>query len=229
MSEKTVSVIIPAHNEEQAIGKVVSGITSKFVKEIIVVNNASTDQTAEVARKAGAKVVDEPKAGYGMACLTGIASVDSPEIVLFIDGDASDDPKQIDDLVLPILKNEFDFVIGSRKLGKKEEGSLTPQQAFGNWLAVTLIKLFWGFSYTDLGPFRAIRYSALQDLEMKDTNYGWTVEMQIKAVKQKLRIKEIPANYFVRIGFSKISGTVKGVISAGFKIIYTIFKSLKET
>lgn len=229
MSEKTVSVIIPAHNEEQAIGKVVSGITSKFVKEIIVVNNASTDKTAEVARKAGAKVVDEPKPGYGMACLTGIASVNSPEIVLFIDGDASDDPKQIDDLVLPILKNECDFVIGSRKLGKKEEGSLTPQQVFGNWLAVTLIKLFWGFSYTDLGPFRAIRYTSLQSLKMKDINYGWTVEMQIKAIKQKLRIKEIPANYFVRIGFSKISGTVKGVISAGFKIIYTIFKSLKET
>ncbi|MCC7430307.1 glycosyltransferase family 2 protein [bacterium] len=220
----SVSVIIPAHNEEKAIAKVVSEIKSGFIREIIVVNNASTDKTREIAEKFGAKVVDEPIAGYGSACLKGIASVNFPKVVLFIDGDASDDLTQIDELVKPILNDECDFVIGSRKLGKAQKGSLTPQQIFGNWLATTLIWLFWKHKYSDLGPFRAIRYSSLLELEMTDKNYGWTVEMQIKALQKNLRIKEIPANYFVRIGFSKISGTVKGVLMAGLKIIYTIFK-----
>ncbi|NOZ46243.1 MAG: glycosyltransferase family 2 protein [Chlorobi bacterium] len=223
-----VSVIIPAYNEELSIAKVIEEIPKEIAGEIIVVNNKSTDKTAEVAEKAGAIVLNEPKKGYGNACLTGIQYLNNktnkPQIVVFLDGDYSDYPSEMANVIKPILSENIDFVVGSRKLGERAKGSLTPQQIFGNWLATFLIRLFFGYKYTDLGPFRAIKLRKLNKLNMKDKNYGWTVEMQIKALQNKLTIKEVPVNYKQRIGTSKVSGTVKGTIFAGVKIIYTIFK-----
>lgn len=223
-----VDVIIPAFNEELSIHKVLLDIPKNLVREIVVVNNNSTDNTRKVAEEHGAKVVDETKKGYGNACLKGIeylsAKTEKPDIVVFLDADYSDYPDQINCLVDPIKQKEKDLVIGSRVLGIAEKNSLTTQQRFGNWLATRLIHLLYGFSYTDLGPFRAIDFNKLLDLEMNDTTYGWTVEMQLKAIKNKLRIMEVPVNYRKRIGVSKISGTIKGTILAGYKIISTIFK-----
>jgi glycosyltransferase involved in cell wall biosynthesis len=223
-----IVVIIPAYNEENSVGKVVKDIPLDLVQEIIVVNNNSNDATDVNARNAGATVLHEERPGYGYACLKGIEYVkqlkQAPDIVVFIDADYSDYPEEMPLLVKPIIHDGIDMVIGSRALGKKEKGSMTPQQLFGNWLATQLLKVFYGVTYTDLGPFRAIRYDKLLEVDMKDTTYGWTVEMQLKAAKLKLKTMEVAVNYRRRIGFSKISGTVKGTVLAGYKIITTIFK-----
>ncbi len=222
-------VIIPAFNEEASIAKVIGDIPA-MVSEILVCNNASTDKTAEVAAEAGATVLDEPRAGYGRACLKGMEYASQmkvlPDIVVFLDGDYSDYPSEMSNVVAPIINDDLDFVIGSRALGQKEKGSMTFPQRFGNWLATRMMRLFYRVRYTDLGPFRAIKYEKLMALGMQDKTYGWTIEMQIKAAKQKLTYTEVPVNYKRRIGVSKVSGTVKGTFLAGYKIILSIFKYL---
>jgi len=227
IDDKEIVVIIPAFNEEESLPKVIADIP-KFVDEIIVVNNGSIDKTADVAMKSGATVLTEMEKGYGAACLKAIDYISDKnyDIVVFLDGDYSDHPEEMNLIVEPIIKSEFDLVIGSRMLGKRESGAMLPQAIFGNWLATFLIKLFWGYKFTDLGPFRAIKYSSLINLNMRDRNFGWTVEMQIKAAKQKLRTIEVPVRYRKRIGQSKVTGTFKGTVKASFKIIYLIFKSL---
>ncbi len=223
-----VKVIIPAFNEENGVGQVIAEIPKHLVSEIIVVNNASTDKTVHVATSAGATVLHESISGYGRACLKGIdylkSSDSKPDIVVFLDADHSDHPEEMEQIIRPILDQEADLVIGSRSLGNMEKGSMTPQQVFGNWLATRLLKLFYGVTFTDLGPFRAITYSRLIELDMQDKTYGWTVEMQLKAAKSGFRCVEVPVRYRKRIGFSKISGTVKGTVMAGYKILYTIFR-----
>jgi glycosyltransferase involved in cell wall biosynthesis len=217
-----VSVIIPAFNEEESIGKVIADIPKACVGEIIVVDNGSIDRTAEVARAAGARVVRETRKGYGYACLAGMAALNSPEIVVFIDGDYSDFPSEMSLLIQPILDRDAEMVIGSRIRGVREKGALLPQARFGNALATFLIRLLFHVHYTDLGPFRAIRYERLLAMDMQDKTFGWTVEMQVKAAKMGLRMCEVPVSYRKRIGQSKITGTVKGTILAGYKIIATI-------
>ena len=221
-----ISIIIPAYNEESSIGLVLDALPQEKLHEIIVVDNGSTDATARVAQEHGARVVKEPRKGYGSACLKGIDELDAPDIVVFIDGDFSDFPEEIILLISPIETGEKDFVLGSRMILPKSQLALLPQARYGNRLAVFLIKLFFKHEFTDLGPFRAIRYSSLMSIGMKDMDFGWTVEMQIKAVRNGLRIQEVPVNYRKRIGISKISGTVLGTFRAGTKIIYTIFKYL---
>ena len=221
-----ISIIIPAYNEESSIGLVLDALPQEKLHEIIVVDNGSTDATARVAQEHGARVVKEPRKGYGSACLKGIDELDAPDIVVFIDGDFSDFPEEIVLLIGPIETGEKDFVLGSRMILPKSQLALLPQARYGNRLAVFLIKLFFKHEFTDLGPFRAIRYSSLMSIGMKDMDFGWTVEMQIKAVRNGLRIQEVPVNYRKRIGISKISGTVLGTFRAGTKIIYTIFKYL---
>ena len=220
------SIIIPAYNEESSIGLVLDALPQEKIHEIIVVDNGSTDATARVAQEHGARVVKEPRKGYGSACLKGIDELDAPDIVVFIDGDFSDFPEEIVLLIRPIENGEKDFVLGSRMILPKSQSALLPQARYGNRLAVFLIKLFFKHEFTDLGPFRAIRYSSLMSIGMKDMDFGWTVEMQIKAVRNGLRIQEVPVNYRKRVGISKISGTVLGTFRAGTKIIYTIFKYL---
>lgn len=228
--DSKVIVIIPAFNEENAVGKVVKAIPKDWVEEIIVVNNNSTDRTRQSAEKEGALVLDQPIKGYGNACLKGIEYVKSkaqkPNIIVFLDADYSDYPEQLPELVKPILEEEMDMVIGSRALGEREGGSMTFPQVFGNWLATRLIKLFYGYSFTDLGPFRAIRWDKLMEIDMQDKTFGWTVEMQVKAAKMKMKCIEVPMTYRNRIGKSKVSGTVYGTVMAGYKILYTIFKYL---
>ena len=223
-----ICVIIPAYNEENSIAKVIADIPAGLVNEVIVVNNNSNDNTDINARTAGATVLDEKTQGYGYACLKGIEYIKqlqaSPDIVVFIDADYSDHPKEMPSLVQPIITGGMDMVIGSRALGKKERGSMTVQQVFGNWLATRLLKIIYRVHYTDLGPFRAIRYNKLLEIDMQDTTYGWTVEMQLKAAKLKMKVMEVPVSYRRRVGFSKISGTLKGTILAGYKIITTIFR-----
>lgn len=223
-----IDVIIPAYNEESAVGKVVAEIPRAWVREVVVCDNNSTDQTAVVARAAGATVVAQPLRGYGNACLQGIRylldKVEKPDIVVFLDGDYSDYPEELPDVVAPILQGRADLVIGSRTLGKSEKGALLPQQIFGNRLATWLIRVFFRYRFTDLGPFRAIRFASLVALDMKDKTYGWTVEMQVKAAKMGLACCEVPVNYRVRIGESKVSGTLRGTFLAGQKILWTIFK-----
>ena len=221
-----ISVIIPAFNEEQSIGLVLGALPQDQIHEVIVVDNNSTDNTARVAIEKGARMVEEKRRGYGSACLKGISELDNPHIVVFVDGDFSDYPEEIVQLVTPIESGEVDFVLGSRMILPESRQALLPQSRYGNQLAVFLIRLFFRHQYTDLGPFRAIRYESLKSLDMQDTNFGWTVEMQIKAVKKKLRIMEVPVKYRERIGVSKITGTVSGTFKAGTKIIYTIFKYL---
>ena len=227
---EVIRVIIPALNEEKSIAKVINEIPEKLVKEIIVCDNNSADKTSEEAKKAGATVLLEKEKGYGASCLKGINYINNLEektdIVVFLDGDYSDYPEEMYQLVAPIQNDEADMVIGSRALGIKEKGTLTPQQVFGNWLATRMLKAFYGVHFTDLGPFRAIKLDTLNLLNMQDRNYGWTVEMQIKAAKQKIRSIEVPVSYRQRIGFSKVSGTVKGTFMAGYKIILTLFKYL---
>ncbi len=214
-------MIIPAINEALSIGKVIDAVPD-WVDEIIVADNGSTDGTADVALKAGATVVFEPRRGYGSACLAAIESLSLTDIVVFLDGDYSDFPEEMNLLVDPILENKVDMVIGSRVRGQREKGALAPQARFGNMLACLLMRIFWKVTYTDLGPFRAIRYQALKSLRMMDRNYGWTVEMQIRAAQVGLRCLEVPVRYRQRIGQSKVTGTVKGVFFAGYKILYTI-------
>ncbi|MCH7623426.1 MAG: glycosyltransferase family 2 protein [Nitrospinae bacterium] len=225
MSPK-ISVIIPAFNEESSIGLVLNDLPRKTLHEIIVVDNGSTDNTAEVALESGARVVQEKRKGYGSACLRGIAELNQPDIVVFLDGDYSDFPEDIDQLIQPILSGEKDFVLGSRMILPESRAALLPQARYGNRLAVFLMRIFFRHRYTDLGPFRAIRYDSLINIGMQDTNFGWTVEMQIKAVQKGLRICEIPVRYRQRVGVSKITGTFSGTLKAGTKIIYTIFKYL---
>jgi glycosyltransferase involved in cell wall biosynthesis len=221
-----ISVIIPAYNEESSIGLVLDALPQEKIHEIIVVDNCSTDATARVAQEHGARVVKEPRKGYGSACLKGIDELDDPDIVVFIDGDFSDFPEEIVLLIGPIETGEKDFVLGSRMIFQKSQLALLPQARYGNRLAILLIKLFFKYEFTDLGPFRAIRYSSLMSLGMQDRDFGWTVEMQIKALRNGLRIHEVPVNYRKRVGISKITGTLSGTIRAGTKIIYTIFKYL---
>lgn len=187
-------------------------------------DNGSTDRTAQIAARLGCKVTSEPRRGYGFACLKGIDSLNNPEIVVFLDGDYSDFPSEMPSLIDPIEQNRADLVIGSRSLGNMEKNAHPPHAQFGNWFATTLIRIFFGYRYSDLGPFRAIKYSSLQSLQMQDQTWGWTVEMQVKAIRKKLRIMEVPVSYRKRIGKSKISGTVVGSIKAGAKIITSILK-----
>lgn len=223
-----VKVIIPAFNEENGIQQVLNDIPYHLVDEVIVVNNASTDRTEKIALEANATVLTESVKGYGRACLKGIDYLKKqpfpPDIVVFLDADYSDYPEELSSLLKPIEEDTADLVIGSRALGKRQKGSMMPQQIFGNWLATFLIRIIYGVTYTDLGPFRAIRYNALLDLDMQDKTYGWTVEMQLKATKMNLKAVEVPVSYRPRIGFSKVSGTFKGTVMAGYKIITTIFK-----
>ena len=227
MMKPIIKVIIPAYNEQNSIAKVINDIP-KIVDEVIVINNNSTDNTEINARKAGATVLIERRKGYGYACLKGMDYIakqkTKPEIVVFLDGDYSDYPEQLTAIINPIIKENIDFVIGSRVKELREDGAMTPQQIFGNWLATSLMKLFFGAKFTDLGPFRAIKYNKLLALKMEDKTYGWTVEMQLKALKQKLNYTEVPMKYRNRIGVSKVSGTVKGSIFAGIKILSWIFK-----
>ena len=222
-----IRVIIPAFNEENSISKVIMELP-ELVSEVIVINNNSTDQTAAVARKAGATVLTETRMGYGYACLKGLNYIaeqsKTPDIIVFIDGDYSDYPQELSKIVAPIMDGGVDFVIGARVKSLREKGSMTPQQVFGNKLATFLMRVFFGAKFTDLGPFRAIRYDKLIQLNMEDKTYGWTVEMQLKALKQKLAYIEVPVRYKKRIGVSKVSGTVKGTIFAGIKILGWIFK-----
>ena len=222
-----IKVIIPAFNEADSIGHVLREIPT-YVSEVIVVDNASTDQTAEQARSEGATVLSQPEKGYGNACLKGMEYLEkpgkAPDILVFLDGDYSDYPSDMDELLSPILDEGLDFVIGARKKSLREPGSMTPQQVFGNSLATTLMKLLYRARFTDLGPFRAIRYKRLLELKMQDRTYGWTVEMQLKALRHKLAYTEVPVRYKKRIGVSKVSGTVKGTIFAGVKILGWIFR-----
>ena len=218
-------LIIPALNEEPVIGLTLGQVPRSLFMAIIVADNGSSDRTAEIAREAGATVVSEPQRGYGSACLRALESL-PPDVdtVVFMDADSSDDPREAVLLLQPILDGRADFVLGSRTMGSAEKGSLQPHQKFGNELATFLIRVFYGHRYSDLGPFRAIRLDALQKLDMQDRNYGWTIEMQIKAVQQKLRIEEIPVSYRNRIGVSKVSGNLKASIMAGIKILWTVFR-----
>ncbi|WP_127138190.1 glycosyltransferase family 2 protein [Flagellimonas oceanensis] len=226
-----IRVIIPAINEGDSIGLVVSEIPD-HVSEIVVVDNGSEDDTVANATKAGATVITEDRKGYGFACLKGLNYISerskTPDIIVFIDGDYSDYPEELDKIIAPILENDIDFVVGARKKSLREPGSMTPQQVFGNKLATFLMRLFFRSKFTDLGPFRAIKYEKLKELKMQDTTYGWTVEMQLKILRKKMSYIEVPVRYKRRIGVSKVSGTVKGTIFAGIKILGWIFKySLK--
>ncbi len=217
-----IRVIIPVLNEEKAISKVLAALP-EGISEIIVVDNGSRDKTVQIAAEFGATIHFEPRKGYGSACLTGIRHLqEDTDIVVFLDGDFSDFPEELPLLLTPILEEDVDLVIGSRTLGISEPGALLPVARFGNALSTLL--LYWGFGYrfTDLGPFRAIRFSALKQLQMMDPNFGWTVEMQAKALRHKLKVTEVPVSYRRRIGISKISGTIRGSIKAGFKILWVI-------
>ena len=236
-SRLSVGVVIPARDEQEAIGRVLADMPKQLaggqieaaVDQVIVVDNGSADDTASRAEEAGGEVVSEPRNGYGQACLAGIAALRECEVVVFLDGDYSDYPEEMAQLVAPIWADRADLVIGSRVLGCRQPGALPPQSRFGNLLATLLIRLLFGVSYTDLGPFRAIRRRALEQLEMEDRDFGWTVEMQIKAAKRGLRIAEVPVSYRRRIGESKISGTVAGSFRAGIKILSTIFRHSGKT
>jgi len=226
ISNNRIVVIIPAINEEESLPKVIKDIPN-YVDETIVVDNGSTDNTINVAEQVGATVLEELERGYGAACLKAIDYIKDKkfDIIVFLDGDYSDYPKEMNLLLEPIIKEDYEIVIGSRILGKREQGAMLPQAILGNWLASFLIKLFWGYKFTDLGPFRAIKYSSFLNLDMKDRNFGWTVELQIKAAKQKMKCKEVPVSYRKRIGKSKVTGTIIGTVKASVKILYLIFKS----
>lgn len=223
MPQPRVVVVIPAVDEEEAIGLVLREIPP-VVSEVIVVDNGSRDRTAEVARAAGARVVEESRRGYGQACLTGIAAAPLAEIYVFLDGDHSDYPGQLVEVLAPILAGEADLVIGSRQLGRREPGAHPFHAVLGTRACVGLMNLLIGTHATDLGPFRAITAVALRRLDMRDRNFGWTVEMQVKAARAGLRVCEVPVDYRPRIGRSKVSGTVSGTIGAGAKILGTILR-----
>ena len=223
-----IDVVIPAFNEQESIAYILKDMPMDWVREVVVVNNNSTDDTVKRASAGGAIVLDEPRQGYGYACLKGIdflqKKTSPPDIIVFMDADYSDHPEELPLVVAPIIEDNMDMVIGSRALGKREKKSMMPQQIFGNWLATTLIRWFYGAKFTDLGPFRALKFNRLLELNMQDKTYGWTVEMQVKAARKKYRFTEVPVNYRERIGVSKVTGTIKGTILAGYKIIFTIFK-----
>ena len=233
---KRIDVLIPAYNEEASLPLVLAAIPKVWVRQVIVCNNGSTDRTAEVARKAGAIVVDAPQRGYGSACLAGLdylkalPETEQAEILGFLDGVYSDYPDELPNVAAPVLNGEYDLVIGSRLLGNPERGAMSLPQRFGNWLAPLLIHRLYGYQFTDLGPFRAICWDKLLELDMRDPNYGWTVEMQIKAAQHRLRCTEVPVRYRKRAGGkSKVSGTLKGVVLAGWKIVSLIFLLLFKT
>lgn len=229
LAEKRIAVIIPAFNEENSVGKVVKDLPPSLVDVVLVIDNNSSDTTASIAQAAGAVVLRENRQGYGYACLKGMAYLEAlpthqqPDIVVFLDADYSDYPEELPQVVDPLLSQGMDMVIGSRAMGKKQRGAMLPQQIFGNWLATRLIRLFYGIRFTDLGPFRAIWWEKLRALNMQDKTYGWTVEMQVKAAKKGYRCTEVPVRYRKRIGQSKVTGTLRGTLGAGYKIITTIF------
>ena len=226
LASPRIAVVIPALDEEKSIVQVLRAIPKQFTELVIVVDNGSSDCTASLAAAAGARVLKETHRGYGAACLAGVAALPQDvEIVVFLDADYSDYPEEMQELVAPILRNQADFVVGSRMLYPTARAALAPQQRWGNWLATNLIRLLFGYRYSDLGPFRAIGRHALNRLNMSDRGYGWTVEMQIKAIRANLRILEVPVQYRERLGQSKISGTLQGTMSAGSKILYTVFRS----
>jgi len=228
MAAEDIVVIIPARNEERSIGLVIRDIPRDGIAEIIVVDNGSTDRTAAVARAAGATVLSESRRGYGYACLAGMAHVTpSPRrVIVFLDGDYSDYPEELPLVAGPVLRGEADMVIGSRITGKRESGAMLPQALIGNRIACGLIKLFWGYRFTDLGPFRAVRMDALQHMQMNEPTFGWTVEMQIKGAKMKMRCTEVPVRYRRRIGQSKVTGTLTGTVMASVMILFSIAKHL---
>jgi glycosyltransferase involved in cell wall biosynthesis len=219
-----VAVVIPAHNEERSLPMVLDAIPAGLVEEVVVVDNASTDLTADAARSRGATILFEPRRGYGAACLRGLGHLVAtrPDVVVFLDADYSDHPEEMPGLLEPIARGSADLVIGSRVLGTRERGALLPQARAGNWLAARLIRILYGGRFTDLGPFRAIRFEALLALGMADRDFGWTAEMQVKALRRGLRVVEVPVSYRRRIGASKITGTVSGTLKAGAKILWTI-------
>ena len=227
--KKTV-VIIPALNEERSIGQVIADIPRDLATEIVVVNNGSTDSTAQVASDCGATVIDEEKRGYGQACLAGMDYIKNssymPDIMVFLDADYSDYPQEMKNIISPITEEGYDLVIGSRTIGERQKGALLPQALVGNYVATRLIKLLYRVDFTDLGPFRAIRYDKLLSLDMRDRTFGWTVEMQVKAAKKGFRCAEVPVSYRKRIGTSKVTGTITGSVMAGVKIIWMIFRQL---
>ncbi|MEM9592674.1 MAG: glycosyltransferase family 2 protein [Acidobacteriota bacterium] len=223
----TIDTVSPAFNEEKSLPLVLADIPRPPVRRIVVADNNSTDRSAEVAREGGATVVPAPTPGYGSACLAGLDYLrknDPPDIVVFLDADYSDHPEELPEVVRPILEDRADLVIGSRILGRRQRGALLPQARAGNLVACTLIRLLYRHRYTDLGPFRAIRWEALEQLEMGDPNFGWTAEMQVKALRHGLRVVEVPVSYRKRVGVSKITGTLKGTVLAGYKILWTVFR-----
>lgn len=219
-----VSVIIPTHNEAEAIGLVLADLPSHLVSEVIVVDSNSTDGTGEIARKMGARVVEESRRGYGRACLTGLAHADTPDVIVFLDGDYSDRPSELPILLAPIFEGRADIALGSRLSTKNNPGALPWHQSFGNRLAAGLIRLFYHVGITDLGPFRAVRADALRVLSLEEATYGWAVEIILKGAIAGYRIVEVPVSYYPRIGKSKISGTLKGTIGAAWFILSRIVR-----
>jgi glycosyltransferase involved in cell wall biosynthesis len=232
LEQPILDVIIPAWNEEESLPQVLDALPRFLIRNIVVGNNASTDRTAEVAAAKGAIVVDAPIRGYGSACLAAMHYIRTsphgqPDVVVFLDADLSDEPGQLPEIIRPILAGHSDFVVGSRMLGQMDQGAMTLPQRFGNWLAPALIRLFWGMKFTDLGPFRAIKWATLESMQMEDKNFGWTVEMQIKAAKMQIPSMEVPVRYHKRVaGESKVSGTIKGAWKAGTIILGCVFKHL---
>lgn len=223
----TIDTVSPAYNEEASVHLVLADLPRPPVRRMVIADNNSTDDTARIAAAGGAVVVPAAIPGYGAACLAGLDYLrrnDPPDVVVFIDADYSDHPDELPELIAPILEDRADLAIGSRTLGQRERGALLPQARMGNFVACTLIRGLYGFRYTDLGPFRAIRWSALESLKMQDQDFGWTAEMQVKAIREGLRIVEVPVSYRKRIGVSKITGTLKGTILAGYKILFTVFR-----
>ena len=218
-----VSVLIPVFNERDSLPLVVADIPRAIVAEVVVVDNGSTDGTDLIARNLPVRLVRETRRGYGSACLAGLAALEAspPDVVVFLDGDYSDHPEEMPSL-LAAIEGGADLVIGSRALGRREPGALLPQARFGNLFACFLIRLLYRHRYTDLGPFRAIRWDACRRLNMRDTNFGWTCEMQVKALREGLRVAEVPVSYRRRVGVSKITGTLSGTVRAGYKILWTI-------
>jgi glycosyltransferase involved in cell wall biosynthesis len=223
-----VDIVIPAFNEAQSVGLVIGDIPRHLVRHIVVINNNSTDDTARIAQEAGAIVLSETQQGYGAACLCGLdflqKQVPTPDIVAFLDADYSDHPEELPMLLAPIIAGRAELVIGSRSIGERQKGAMMPQQIFGNWLATNMMRVLYKSGFTDLGPFRAITWSALEKIKMADRDFGWTVEMQVKALKLKIPYTEVPVKYRQRKGVSKITGTIRGSVMAGYKIILTILR-----